>query len=107
MKLLYRVTFLTAIAAILLLCSTSTPLFAQASSGAVAQISGSVFDSAGGVVPGAQVTATQTSTGFTRTEVAGADGSYVLPDLTIGPYKLQVVSLGVQNVRPRRGLSSR
>jgi hypothetical protein len=48
MKLLYRVTFLTRIALILLLCSASAPLFAQASTGAVAQITGSVSDSNGG-----------------------------------------------------------
>ena len=94
MKLLYRVTFLTEIAVILLLCSTSAPLFAQASTGAVAQITGSVSDSTGAVVPDAQVTATQTETGFTRTAVTGVDGTYVLPNLIVGPYQLQVVRSG-------------
>jgi hypothetical protein len=94
MKLLYRVTFLTAIAVILLMCSTSTPLFAQASTGAVAQISGSVSDTTGAVVAAAQVKATQTSTGFSRTAVTGADGAYILPNLIVGPYELQVVRSG-------------
>lgn len=94
MKLLYRVTFLTAIAVILLPCSTSAPLFAQASTGAVAQITGSVSDPTGAVVLGAQVRATQTDTGFTRTAVTGADGTYVLPNLIVGPYELQVVRSG-------------
>ena len=92
MKLL--VTFLTRIAVILLLCSASTRLFAQASTGAVAQITGSVSDSTGAVVPDAQVTATQTETGFTRTAVTGVDGTYVLPNLIVGPYELQVVHAG-------------
>jgi hypothetical protein len=94
MRIFCRERLLIAIAVMLLLCSTSTRLLAQASSGAVAQISGSVSDPAGAVVPGAQVTATQTSTGFTRVAVTGGDGSYVLPDLSIGPYKLQVVGSG-------------
>jgi hypothetical protein len=94
MKHLYKATVLTAIAAILLLCLHPASLFAQASTGAVAQISGSVSDPAGAVVPGAQVTATQTSTGFTRAAVTGADGTYVLPNLSVGPYELQVVSSG-------------
>jgi hypothetical protein len=89
MKLLYRVTFLTGIAVTLLLCSASAPLFAQASTGAVAQITGSVSDSTGAVVPDAQVTATQTETGSTRTAVTGVDGTYVLPNLSVGPYQLQ------------------
>ena len=105
MKIPYGERLLIAIAVILLLCSTSTPLFAQASSGAVAQISGSVSDPAGAVVSGAQVTATQTETGFTRTEVTGVDGTYVLPNLIVGPYKLQVV-VRVSKRTLRRGLSS-
>ena len=91
---LVGVTFLAAIAVILLLSSTSTPLFAQASAGAVAQIAGAVSDPTGAVVPGAQVKATQTSTGFTRTAVTGANGTYVLPNLIVGPYELQVVRSG-------------
>src|SRR6202453_4206188 len=94
MKLLYRVTFLTRIALILLLCSASARLFGQASTGAVAQITGSVSDSTGAVVPDAQVTATQTETSFTRTAVTGVDGTYVLPNLIVGPYQLQVVRSG-------------
>ena len=94
MKLLYRATFLTVIAIILLLCSASKPLFAQASTGAVAQITGSISDPTGAVVPGAQVKATQTDTGFTRTAVTGVDGTYVLPNLKVGPYELQVVCPG-------------
>src|ERR1700735_5441423 len=97
MKLLYRVTFLTEIALILLLCSASTSLFAQASTGAVAQITGSVSDSTGAVVPGAEVKAIQTETGFTRTAVTGVDGTYVLPNLIVGPYQLQVVHAGFKS----------
>lgn len=94
MKHLYQATVLTAIAAILLLCLHPASLFAQASTGAVAQISGSISDPAGAVVAGAQVTATQTDTGFIRAAVTGEDGSYVLPNLIVGSYELQVVHSG-------------
>ena len=94
MKFIFQVTFLAGTALISLPCSTSTPLFAQASIGAVAQITGSVSDPTGAVVSGAEVKVNQTETGFTRAAVTGADGTYVLPNLAIGPYELQVVSPG-------------
>ena len=55
-----------------------------------AQISGTVRDSTGLAVPGAEVKATQTATGAVRTATSGADGSYVLPNLPIGPYQFEV-----------------
>ena len=42
---------------------------------ATAQISGTVKDSSGGVLPGASVTATQTETGFKREAVSETDGA--------------------------------
>jgi hypothetical protein len=45
-------------------------------------------------VPGAEVKATQTATGLVRTVTSGADGSYVLPNLPIGPYQLEVSKEG-------------
>src|ERR1041384_2824993 len=61
--------------------------FAQA--GSTAQITGTVKDTSGGVLPGADVTVTQTDTGFARTVVTDENGLYVLPNLPIGPYRLQ------------------
>src|SRR4029077_1448697 len=40
-------------------------------------------------VPGASVKVTQTATGAARTVTSGADGSFVLPNLPIGPYTLE------------------
>src|SRR5712691_8448818 len=57
---------------------------------AVSQISGTVQDSTGLAVPGAQVIVTQTGTGVTRTATTGPDGAYLLPSLPIGPYRLEV-----------------
>jgi len=63
-------------------------LFGQAT--AVVQISGVVTDSKGGVVPMAQVKATQTDTGLLRTTTSGPDGAYLISNLPVGPYRLEV-----------------
>ena len=58
------------------------------------QVSGTVRDSSGSVVPDAKIKMTQTSTGLVRTATSGSDGSYLLPNLPIGPYSLQVTREG-------------
>jgi hypothetical protein len=78
-----------ALAIILILLSPAT-MFAQAV--ANAQIHGVITDSTDAVVPGAQVKATQTATGQVRTTVTTSDGSYVLSNLAVGPYTLEVTS---------------
>src|SRR3989454_2152974 len=55
---------------------------------ATAQISGTVKDQSGAVLPGVEVTATQTETGLARSTVTNENGVYVLPNLAIGPYRL-------------------
>src|SRR5437773_10911787 len=54
------------------------------------QIRGTVKDQTGAVLPGAEVTATQTDTGAKRTVLCDETGSYILPNLPIGPYRLEV-----------------
>jgi hypothetical protein len=54
-----------------------------------AQITGTIRDATGAVLPGAEVTATQTETGIARSTVSNETGAYVLPNLPIGPYKLE------------------
>jgi len=56
---------------------------------ATAQLSGTVKDSSGAVLPGVTVTVTQTDTGFSRTVVTETSGTYVVPNLPTGPYKLE------------------
>ncbi len=63
-----------------------------------AQIHGVVQDSTGAVVPGAQVKATETSTGRVQTAISGTDGSYVLPDLSVGEYTLEVTAANFSRV---------
>ena len=70
----------------LLICVLAeTDLWAQAT----AQISGVVRDQAGAVLPGVEVTATQTETGISRNTVTNETGSYILPNLALGPYRLE------------------
>ncbi|HEX2459089.1 MAG TPA: carboxypeptidase regulatory-like domain-containing protein [Vicinamibacterales bacterium] len=61
---------------------------------ATAQLSGRVTDDSGGVLPGVTVTVTQTDTGFTRTTVTDDGGGYVLPNLPLGPYRLEAMLAG-------------
>ncbi|PYR79865.1 MAG: TonB-dependent receptor, partial [Acidobacteria bacterium] len=68
-----------------------------AQGGSTAQISGTVKDESGGVLPGADVTATQTDTGVMRSVVTDADGSYVLSNLPLGPYRLEVKLSGFRS----------
>ena len=61
---------------------------------ATSQIQGIVQDPTGAAVPGAVVKATQTNTGAVRTATTGADGQYVLSNLPLGPYRLDVTKTG-------------
>ena len=65
-----------------------TTIWAQAIS--TSQIKGTVQDPSGSVVPGADVTVTQTDTGIARNVTTGADGGYLFNELPVGPYQLQV-----------------
>ena len=56
---------------------------------ATAQISGTARDQSGAVLPGVEVKVTQTETGIARTAVTNETGSYVLPNLAVGPYRLE------------------
>src|ERR1700682_6272000 len=64
------------------------------SQGTTAQINGTVKDSSGLAVAGAAIQATQTATGLVRTATSGPEGSYVFPNLPIGPYLLEVRKSG-------------
>src|SRR6202163_3100389 len=68
---------------------TSAAVWAQTS-----QINGSIKDSSGLAIPGASIKATQTATGVVRTTTSGADGGYVLPNLPIGRYLVEVTKEG-------------
>ena len=81
-------------AAVVVLLSGSAVL---AQVGSTAQITGTVRDDSGGVLPGADVTAIQTATGVRRSVVTNESGSYVLSNLPIGPYRLEVALPGFRS----------
>ena len=61
---------------------------------ATAQISGTVGDQSGAVLPGVKITATQADTGASRSTTTNNTGSYVLPNLPLGPYRLEASLAG-------------
>ena len=79
-----------AVAVVVFLTEGTTRIWAQAT----AQIGGSVKDQTGAVLPGVEVTATQTATGAKRNAVTDEAGSYILQNLPIGPYTLEATLPG-------------
>jgi hypothetical protein len=65
---------------------TSSVAWAQAT----AQLNGRVTDTSGAALPGVTVTATQSDTSFTRTAVTDEAGAWLMPNLPIGPYRLEM-----------------
>ena len=74
----------------LILLLTASAAWAQAT----AQMSGTVRDESGAVLPGVTVTVTQTDTGLTRTAVTDETGGYLLTNLPTGPIRLEVALQG-------------
>lgn len=83
-----RFTLTTGVILVVLILLSPSAALAQAV--ANAEIRGVVTDASGAVVPNAQIKATQVETGRARTTVSGNDGSYTLPNLSVGSYKLEV-----------------
>ncbi len=67
-------------------------LFAQAT----ANLVGTVKDATGAAVPGARVTAVNVQTGLRQARQSGPDGTYSLPLLPVGQYRLEVEKEGFQ-----------
>ena len=79
-----------ALLGLLLISVTCSAAFAQNT----AQINGSVKDQSGAVLPGVEVHVTQADTGVTRSAVSDETGAYLLPNLPIGPYRLEATLPG-------------
>ena len=75
----------------LLLLTTGADAWAQL---ATAQMNGRVTDESGALLPGVTIIAAQIDTGATRTVVTDDNGSYVLPNLPTGPYRLEAMLSG-------------
>ena len=91
------------IGAVLLLLSGGLvgPSYAQTSLG---QIAGTVSDATGAVIPGATVTITNLGTQAIRATVSDSTGFYVMTNLPIGDYSVEVKTTGYRSER-RSGLS--
>jgi hypothetical protein len=74
-----------------------TALGPGASAQTTANISGTVRDPSGGVMPGVTVTVTNTSTNLVRSNVSGAEGRYAIPSLPPGRYELRAELLGFKS----------
>ncbi len=70
------------------------PVAISAQTGTSGQISGSVTDSNGALVPDATITVTKVDTGEKRTVTTTDEGNYVIANLAIGVYKLTVTKSG-------------
>jgi len=77
---------------ILILLLSPTSLWGQAVAGG--QIHGTVTDPSGAAVAGASIEVTQTDSGLRRTAKTGTDGSFVLPNLPVGPYRFGTQAAG-------------
>lgn len=75
--------FVTALSALLLLGSFSGAAFAQTS---LSRIRGTVMDSSGAVVPGADVVVKDNATGTEYKTKSGDDGSFTVPALPVSMY---------------------
>ena len=85
-----RLKITTCIAATVLALMAPGKVSAQAVNNA--SIHGVVQDTTGAVVANAQVKAIQTDTGRVQTAISGADGGYLLADLPVGGYSLEVTA---------------
>src|SRR5262245_10161388 len=88
MKAIRRVFFV----GMLTLAPITSTIWAETAS--TAQITGSVKDQSGAVLPGVEVTVTQTDTGLKRSVPTDETGSYVLTNLPVGPYRLEAALPG-------------
>src|SRR6202030_1364926 len=78
---------------LLLAANLVLPAVAQTVTGTIL---GLVTDPSGAVVPGATVTATNQSTGFTRTVNTDPEGNYRITFLPLGTYRVEAKSAGFE-----------
>src|SRR5580658_4191920 len=83
---------------VLLACCLSalgaSPLVAQSTFGTIL---GTVRDSSGALLQGAQVTLVNTGTTAARTEVTDASGGYAFRNIDVGEYTLTIAAQGFQS----------
>ncbi|HEX8136827.1 MAG TPA: TonB-dependent receptor [Pyrinomonadaceae bacterium] len=86
---------LSALGVLLLLAALAVPSLAQSNKGTIV---GTVADPNGALVSGARVTVINTGTGDTREAVSGDDGTFTVPNLDPGKYRVSVDAQGFQTM---------
>ena len=86
--------------ALYVVLASPVPVRAQATT---TELTGTVQDTTGGVLPGATVTARHIDTGLNRDAVTGADGRYVMAGLPLGEWEIRVELAGFRPM-VRRGV---
>lgn len=64
------------------------------SSATSGQIVGQVVDTSGAAIGGAEVTARNLNTNYTRNAITSESGEYVIPQLPVGPYEVLITASG-------------
>src|SRR5882672_4599176 len=80
-------------ASLVVLLVTTSPAAAQTT---YATITGTVTDSSGGVIGGAEVVATNVETSIATKTTTNSDGIYVVTQLREGPYMLSITAPGLR-----------
>ncbi len=75
-------------------CLTTAGAAALTAQGLTGQLSGTVADAGGGVMPGVTVVLKNAGTNQTRETITGADGAFVFPDLLAGTYDVKLSMSG-------------
>ena len=91
-----RPHFLAGVLLMIVCLASSSGLVAQQY---LAAISGTIADSSGAVIPGAQVTAENVDTHFKTSATSNQTGSYALPFLTPGIYSVTVTANGFRSAQ--------
>ena len=79
-------------------CALSSMISTGYSQNIRGTILGTITDESGGAIRGAKVTAHQTSTGLSRTELTNDAGEYSIPQLPVGQYTLEVEQPGFKKM---------
>ncbi|MCL5743082.1 MAG: carboxypeptidase-like regulatory domain-containing protein [Acidobacteria bacterium] len=96
MATLHRISFVRVILAVFAFCALGTcSLEAQTS---MAQITGRTTDASQAVIPGTQITVTNTQTRIQRKTVSNAEGYYTVPLLDPGNYQVDVEAQGFRAI---------
>jgi hypothetical protein len=89
--MIFSKVFPSVLAQFVLVFFVSTTAFGQYTN---ATVGGTVYDSAGAVVAGANVTLQSPSTGYVKTAQTGIDGTFLFPATPVGQYQLTVEKSG-------------